>query len=880
MEKAYEPNKIESSVYEDWENASCFKPTGKGSPISVVIPPPNVTGVLHLGHALNLTLQDMLVRKYRLSGYDVCWIPGTDHAGIATQNVVEKQLRKQNVSRQSLGRKGFVDKVWEWKHEFGERITNQVRKLGASVDWSRERFTMDEGCHDAVLETFVDLYNKDLIYRGEYIINWCPRCETALSDIEVEHEDAKGSLWHIKYPVVNSKTNESIVIATTRPETLFGDTAIAVYPSDKRYKHLIGTHVHLPLTNRTIPIIADAHVDPEFGSGAVKVTPAHDANDYAIGDRHSLERIKIMDQTGKMNENSPDVYQGMDRFDCRKQLVDDLEKQGFLEKIEDHQLSRGHCYRCHTVIEPYLSKQWFVAMKKMAKAGIDVIKTGDIKFTPSRWEKIYFDWMGDIRDWCISRQIWWGHRIPVFYCDSCDDPIVQKVAPTACPNCKGITITQDEDVLDTWFSSALWPFETFGWPKQNHDLKKYYPTTFLITGYDIITFWVSRMIVMGLEQMKQIPFKDVYIHGLIRDSKGKKMSKSVGNAVDPLQLVDEYGADALRWSLASSATLGGQDIRYTEEKVRSCRNFMNKIWNASRYILMIVEQHPVEKWVDEDGIEDAATSIGDQWILSEFYTMLDKVNDGYEAKNFALVCDLLWDFIWNKFCDWYVEMSKFNKQSSVQVLGFLLVRILQCIHPIAPFISETLWSTLKVAGFNHLGERLIQDSWPKSMPNLKNEAIEGQMILILELIRETRHIKKQLNISPAKDIELIIEAANEMSLEALNWGKDILGFLANASQITFESSLKERPKQAVSSVVQSVQLFIPLKGLVDIDKEISRLSKQVAKIDIELARANGKLSNQGFLGKAPENVVEKIRQAASSLQEEKSLLEKQLAGLA
>ncbi len=878
MDKVYNPEAMESERYQYWVESGCFQPQGEGDPFSVVIPPPNVTGVLHMGHALNITLQDSLVRYKRMNGYRVCWVPGTDHAGIATQNVVEKALQKEGKSRHEMTRETFLDHVWTWKNQYGGQILEQIKRLGASVDWSRERFTMDDGCKEAVLDHFVSLHEQGYIYRGEYIVNWCPKNKTAISDIEVEHKEVQGHLWHIRYPF-KDKPDEGIIVATTRPETMFGDVAVAVHPNDDRYKQMIGKHLILPLQNKEIPIVADRHVDKDFGSGAVKVTPAHDPNDFEIGNRHDLPRVKVMDESAVMNDQVPEAYQGLDRYACRKKVVADLEEAGLLVRIEDHTHSVGYNSRSGAVIEPYLSKQWFIDMKKLAKPAIDAVKSGDITFTPKRWEKLYFEWMESIRNWCVSRQIWWGHQIPVWYCDTeaCEEIVVSRETPTTCTACGGDTLRQDEDVLDTWFSSALWPFSTLGWPNKTADLEAFYPTSVLVTGYDIITFWVSRMITMGVLQTKQAPFSNVYIHGLVRDSSGKKMSKSLGNAVNPLDLIDSYGADALRYSLASLSTLGGQDIKFSEEHIRSCRNFANKVWNVSRYIMMIIEG---EETVIQPEKALKTTMVESQWVLSRFQATLNDINEAYDNYNFALAADRLWEFTWNVFCDWYTEMSKINKQGSVEVLTYILLNILKIAHPMMPFITEDIWqkirATKKVDG---LSEQLITAAWPVSNPELVNPTLDTTFEKITETVREIRNMRKQLNISPGKEATLILVAPDTADYDALKAGKPFIQKLAKISEVTLWRSVKDKPQQASSSVVQKVAIFMPLQGLIDIDKERTRLQKKYETLSKEVEGTKKKLTNKQFLEKAPTAVVDKIKGQQSTLLEEQGLLEKQLEQL-
>lgn len=883
METVYSPKDIEDKHYQKWEQSGAFKPAKAGDPFTIVMPPPNVTGVLHMGHALDHTLQDIVIRYKRMQGFRTLWVPGTDHAGIATQNVVEKALKKEGKNRFDLGREAFVQKVWDWKHQYGSHIEQQIRKLGDSVDWEHNRFTMDEGCHDAVLTHFIKLYDAGYLYRGYYIINWCPRCETALSDVEVEHEPAAGHLWEIRYPFTHDPKN-GIVVATTRPETMFGDVAVAVHPDDSRYKSVIGKTVTLPFVNREIPIIADEYVDPAFGSGAVKITPAHDLNDFEMGKRHQLDTILVMTEKAIMNDQVPPQYQGLSREKCRAALVPDLESAGFLVGIKDHELSKGTCYRCQTIVEPYLSKQWFVKMKEITRPAIDAVRNGDIEFIPKRWEKLYFDWMESIRDWCVSRQIWWGHRIPVWYRKDDPDqtPILARNETEAIAKAGTTEIYQDNDVLDTWFSSALWPFETLGWPEKTDDLNVFYPNSLLVTGYDIITFWVSRMITMGLYQMKTIPFKTVYVHGLVRDASGRKMSKSVGNAVDPLALIDQFGADALRFSLASMATLGGQDIKFSIEKVESCRNFANKLWNVSRFILMSVEEAGQSIQFDSDPAElDVAVNQGPNgWILSVYQTTLGEVNRAYEHYNFAQAAELLWEFTWNKFCDWFIEMSKDDKVAALPVLTTILAGILKLLHPFMPFITEEIWERFRESGLITLKDtesNLIGAPWPKGNSAWKNEKLESDFALGLEIIREIRNARKQLNVPPKNRSNLIVQTDSNPDKLAVEMLENIIKKLGRVDAVSFISTAAEKPDKSAALVVGTMSLFLPLSGLIDVADEIARLAKQVAKIDQELGAIMAKLGNSNFRDKAPAEVVAKIQAQADDLTQQKALLDQQIS---
>ncbi len=866
---SYEHENVEEKWYPFWEASGYFKPSGDGKPMSMVIPPPNVTGALHMGHALNNTLQDIVARFYRLQGRRVLWVPGTDHAGIATQNVVEKQLAKEGLSRDQLGRDAFVKRVWEWKEQYGNTITRQLRKLGASVDWSHERFTMDEGCSRAVRTNFVRLYEDGLIYRDEYIINWCPRCHTAISDIEVEHHDAEGHLWHLRYPINNGNKDDVVVVATTRPETMFGDTAVAVNPKDPRYAHLIGKDLILPFTDRTIPVIADDHVDMSFGSGAVKVTPAHDPNDFHIGIRHQLPRIVVLDSTAHMNENAPQQYQGLDRYACRKQLITDLDKAGFLEKTDKHAHSVGHCYRCQTTIEPYLSKQWFVRMEKLAPEPIAVVRDHSIEFIPQRWTKLYFDWMENIRPWCISRQIWWGHRIPVWYCEDCGKEIASTTTPTQCPACQSKNLSQDEDVLDTWFSSALWPFSTLGWPDKTSDLAAFYPTTILITGYDIITFWVSRMITMGLYNMKKIPFKDVFIHGLVRDAQGRKMSKSIGNVIDPLIIIKEKGADVLRFTLASLVTSGGQDIRLMDEKITSSRNFINKLWNMSRYVLM---QEPATA-SKLDGQNKA-----DQWILAKLSNTLTLVQKYYQSYDFSFVIESLYEFVWNDFCDWYLEMTKLHKETSQATLVFVLNAILKLLHPVTPFITEELWHKLKEHPHFPAEEKdhptLMTSAWP-TMPTISLDVAQSleTVDLMKNIIKEIRNIKAEAKIPLNKKGTLYI-IGREKELTPYT---PYMKLLARLDDVCFTSTAPA--EKHLFAIIDDVKLFIPLEGLIDSDKERERLKKEADKLSGDIERLRAKLNNEGFIDKAPPAVISLEQKNLAERTQQLKVIQSKLADL-
>ncbi|SFE70301.1 valine--tRNA ligase [Alteribacillus iranensis] len=852
MPTKYDPQATETKWYPFWTNGDFFKATGNEDkePYTIVIPPPNVTGRLHLGHAWDTTLQDIISRAKRMQGYDTLWLPGMDHAGIATQAKVEGKLREEGTSRYDLGREKFLEKSYEWKEEYADFIRQQWAKLGLSLDYSRERFTMDEGLSKAVREVFVKLYEKDLIYRGEYIINWDPDTQTALSDIEVEYKDVQGHFYHMRYPLKDGSGH--IEIATTRPETMLGDTAVAVHPEDERYKHLIGKKVVLPIVGREIEIIADDYVDMEFGSGAVKITPAHDPNDFEMGNRHDLERVLIMDESGKMNENAG-KYQGMDRFECRKQLVKDMQEEGVLFEIEEHMHSVGHSERSGAVVEPYLSTQWFVKMKPLAEQAIELQKQeGKVNFVPDRFEKTYLHWLENIRDWCISRQLWWGHRIPAWYHKETGEIHVGHEAPADIENWE-----QDEDVLDTWFSSALWPFSTMGWPDTaSEDFKRYYPTDVLVTGYDIIFFWVSRMIFQGLEFTGERPFKDVLIHGLVRAADGRKMSKSLGNGVDPMDVIEKYGADALRFFLATGTT-PGNDLRFHWEKVEANWNFANKIWNASRFALMNMEGLTYEE-IDLSGDK----TIADRWILTRLQETIQDVTRLMDRYEFGEVGRLLYNFIWDDVCDWYIEMAKLPlygedeqaKQTTRSVLAYVLDQTMRLLHPIMPFITEEIWQHLP-----HKGESITVAPWPEVKKEMIDSAAVEDMELLKNVIRTVRNTRAEMNVAPSKPIDLQIKAANQQVLQQLERGRDYIERFCNPEQLHVDTDI-EAPEKSVSQVVTGAELYMPLAGLIDIDEEIARLEKEKEKLDKEVTRVQKKLSNEGFLKKAPEQVVEEEKQ--------------------
>lgn len=870
LEKGYDPAKVEDKWSGYWINNSFFKADVNDlrKTFSVVIPPPNVTGSLHMGHALNNTLQDILARFKRMDGFNVLWMPGTDHAGIATQNVVERELAQKGKSRHSLGREKFIEHIWKWREEFGGIIINQLKKLGASCDWSRERFTMDEGLSMAVREVFVELYHEKLIYRGDYIINWCPRCQTALSDLEVEHEETEGYLYYLKYPLYNSK--KFIVVATTRPETMLGDTAVAVNPNDERYKKLIGKTAVLPIMGREIPVIADEYVNKDFGTGAVKVTPAHDVNDFEMGLRHNLEAIRVMDVDGRMND-SAGPYRGLDRFRCRKEIIEEFQKNGTLKKRENYSHNIGHCYRCKMVIEPTLSKQWFVKVKPLAEPAIEAVKDSRIRIIPASWEKTYFEWMNNIRDWCISRQIWWGHRIPAWYCNDCGEVIVSKEDPTQCTKCMSSNISQETDVLDTWFSSALWPFSTMGWPEQTKELELFYPTSVLVTGFDILFFWVARMIMMGIKFMGKVPFNDVYIHALVRDIEGKKMSKSKGNVIDPLVIIEKYGADAFRFTLAAFAAQG-RDIKLSEERIGGYRNFANKVWNASRFSLMNMEGYD-ENLIDKDKIE---YTLSDKWIMSRLNRTIEQTRDALENYRFNEGAHLLYQFVWHEFCDWYIELIKpylFDKADSKlrlntqHVLLGVLNTVLCLLHPFMPFITEEIWSKLP----NSEGSITVHQ-YPKSDSNLIDEKAEAEMNLIIDIVGNIRNVRGEMNIPPATQVETFLYTEDQETYDKLERNKDHIKNLARIGTLSISSNKKEY-KSSATAVVDKVEIFVPLKGIIDFYEEEKRLKKESDKIEKKLILLNKKLSNEDFLSKAPSHVIEDERIENINLIEKKRKFE-------
>ncbi|MGM0410786.1 MAG: valine--tRNA ligase [Bacillota bacterium] len=876
LDKRYDPDQVEDKWYERWENRGYFEAEldDNKETYSIMMPPPNITGQLHLGHALDNTLQDIYARYKRMQGFDTLWLPGTDHASIATEVKVVDKLRKEGKEKAEIGREGFLKEAWKWKDEYGERITNQLRKMGSSCDWTRERFTMDAGCNKAVKEVFVDLYEKGLIYQGDYIVNWCPDCHTTLSNVEVEHEEKEGKIYHINYPFKNKDGH--ITVATTRPETMLGDTAIAVDPDDERYKDLVGEKVILPLMNREIPIIEDEYVDSDFGTGMVKVTPAHDPNDFEIGQRHDLKLIKVIDEDANMTDKAGE-YVGLNRYECREKIINDLDEKALLEKIEEHEHSVGQCYRCDTVIEPMVSKQWFVKMEPLAKPAINAVKDGEIEFIPQRFTKVYLNWLENIEDWCISRQLWWGHRIPVWYCEDCGEVIVDKEVPETCPACGSENLKQDEDVLDTWFSSALWPFSTLGWPENTKELERFYPTDMLVTGRDIIFFWVARMIFMGIEFMDEIPFSDVYIHGLIRDAQGRKMSKSLGNGIDPLEVIDKFGADALRFTLITGNT-PGNDMRFREERLEASRNFANKIWNASRFILMNVEDLNWDE-IDEDELD---YTLADKWMISRFNKITEKIEKALSNYNVGLVSETLYDFIWSEFCDWYIELIKprlyqdedLRAKRTAQYVGTnILEGILRLLHPVMPFITEEIWQKLPAAK----GESIMLAKWPEIEEEKIDKNIESKMNLIMDVITSIRNIRNEMKVNPGKEIKAILFAENKA--DVLESGKEYIKDLAKIEDLTITSELESTPDKASTTIVSGVEVILPLAGMVDIDKEIKRLKDDLDEINSEINRAESKLNTDGFVNKAPEKVVQKERDKLKEYKDKKEKLKNRLKEL-
>ena len=869
LAKAYEPNEVEDRIYDFWIKGNYFHavPDPDKEPYTIVIPPPNITGQLHMGHALDNTLQDILIRWKRMQGYSALWLPGTDHASIATEAKIVEAMRKEGISKEDLGREKFLERAWDWKKQYGGRIVEQLKKLGSSCDWERERFTLDEGCSKAVKHVFVNLYNKGLIYRGERIINWCPHCKTSISDAEVEFEEKEGSFWHLRYPL--SDGSGYIQLATTRPETMLGDTAVAVHPDDERYKALIGKTVTLPIVNKEIPIVADEYVEMDFGTGVVKITPAHDPNDFEVGLRHNLPVINVMNDDGTMNENAG-KYNGWTSQDCRKAIVEELDSLGLLIKVEPIKHNVGTCYRCSTVVEPRVSTQWFVKMEPLAKPAIEAVKNSEVKFIPERMNKTYFNWMENIRDWCISRQLWWGHRIPAWYCGDCGEVIVSETPVCTCPKCGGKNLKQDEDTLDTWFSSALWPFSTLGWPDETEELKYFYPTNTLVTGYDIIFFWVARMIFSGIEHMGEVPFKTVFFHGLVRDAQGRKMSKSLGNGIDPLQEIEKYGADALRFTLVTGNS-PGNDIRYSDERVNASRNFANKIWNAARFILMNIEGKDVKCEIPEK------LYLEDKWIISKFNNVANEVTENLEKFELGIAVSKLYDFLWDDFCDWYIELAKIRMNgededsaaSARQVLVWVLSSTLKLLHPFMPYITEEIWQTLP-----HEGEALVIASWPKYDEALNFAAEAAEMEKVMSLIRAVRARRSDMNVPPSKKAHIYIETAEPTAFDT---EKNAIMRLAYASGCETGNSFNV--EGAVTVVTENCKAYIPMNELVDFEAEKKRLNKELESAQKQLDTVNAKLNNEKFMSKAPENVVAGVRANGEKLTEKIRLIKESLEAL-
>lgn len=874
--KVYDPASVEKKWYEFWEKNRYFhaEPEPGKKPFSIVIPPPNITGKLHMGHALDNTLQDILIRWHRMMGDNTLWMPGYDHAGLATQIKVEEVLKKEEgKTRFDLGREEFVKRVWAWKEEYGDRIINQLKCLGISCDWERKRFTMDEGCSRAVRETFVSLFEKGLIYKGTRITNWCVNCHTALSDIEVEHEDTPGHLWYVRYPVVGEE-DTYLTIATTRPETIPGDTAVAVNPEDERYAKLIGKTLRLPILNREIPVIADSYVDTKFGTGAVKITPSHDPNDYEMGLRHNLPEIVVIGKDGVMTEEAG-PFAGLERYECRKQIVARLKEEGYLVKIEEHSHAVGHCQRCHNIVEPLVSTQWFVKMQPLVKAAVDCVTDGRTQFVPERFTKNYTGWMENIHDWCISRQIWWGHRIPVWYCDDCGEMSASRTDLEKCPKCGSTHIHQDEDALDTWFSSALWPFSTMGWPDNTELLKQFYPTSVLVTGYDIIFFWVARMLIMGMEFMKEIPFEKVFIHGLVRDSQGRKMSKSLGNGIDPLEVIEKYGADTLRFMLITGNT-PGNDMRFYWERVEGTRNFANKIWNASRFALMNMEGY------DKDA-ELAPYTLADKWILSRLQDTVKDVTGLLERFELGEAGRAIYDFIWSEVCDWYIEIAKprlYNKEAAAErataqhVLATVLVSAMKLLHPYMPFITEEIYQCLP-----HEAESIMISKWPVTDESLIDPEAERGMNAIMDSIKAIRNMRAEVNANPGKKIPAIMLVSEDLREVVAN-NDSYIKLLGGIDNLELRPLNGEKPENAMAAVVTGIEVYLPLAGLIDVEKETQRLSKELAAMEKDLQRAGGKLNNAGFLAKAPEDVIAKERAKYEELSGKIEAVKKRMAYLA
>ena len=859
MEKKYDPSSFEDRLYAEWEESGCFKAVRDDNkvPFTIVMPPPNITGQLHMGHAMDETLQDVIIRFKRMQGYCALWLPGTDHASIATEVKIVEEMKRENLTKEQLGREGFLKRAWQWKEKYENRICTQIKKLGSSCDWSRLTFTMDEKCSRAVREVFVNLYNKHLIYRGNRIINWCPKCRTTLSDVEVEYAEEDGNLWHIRYFVEG--TDEALVVATTRPETMFGDTGVAVNPADPRYKGYIGKNVILPVSGKAIPVVGDEHADMEFGTGVVKITPAHDPNDFEVGLRHGLPVLRVMNDDGTMNAEAG-KYEGLDRYECRKRLLKELEEGGYLVKTAPHRHNVGHCYRCNATVEPIISRQWFVKMAPLARPAIAAVTDKKVTFIPERFAKTYYNWMENVKDWCISRQLWWGHRIPVWYCSSCGAEICEKDDPDVCPVCGSAEIRQDEDVLDTWFSSALWPFSTLGYPDDTSDLEYFYPTDVLVTGYDIIFFWVSRMIFSGLEHMRKVPFHDVLMHGLVRDEKGRKMSKSLGNGVDPLKVIEKYGADSLRFSLLQGVA-PGNDTRYSDAKVEACSNFMNKIWNASRFVITNAEGNAVKP------ISEVRLSAADKWIVSRLQSVIRDVTLTLNKFELGVACQILYDFTWSDLCDWYIELSKpalyggdaAKKEAALSTLVFVLDNTLRLLHPFVPFITDEIYRSLPGAE----GTIMLKE-FPRYNSKLAYKKDAAAFAGVMDVIREVRAVKAEVGCAPSKKVSLYVVTENKRLISA---NEDCILKLAGAKEIKFISEASEAGEKTVTKVLHCGTVYIPMGELVDADKERERLQGELENVTAEIRRADGKLNNQGFMSKAPKKLVD----------EERAKLEKYLA---
>ncbi len=873
LEKNYNPADIETRLYNKWQEKKYFHAEidKDKKPFTIVMPPPNITGQLHMGHALDNTMQDILIRFKRMQGYSALWVPGTDHASIATEAKIVEAMKKEGITKEEIGREKFLERAWNWKKEYGGRIVTQLKKIGSSADWDRERFTMDEGCSEAVKEVFVNLYNKGLIYKGERIINWCPKCLTSISDAEVEYEDQAGHFWHLSYPL--SDGTGCIQMATTRPETMLGDTAVAVNPNDERYKDMIGKTVILPLVHREIPIIADDYVDMEFGTGVVKITPAHDPNDFEVGLRHNLPVINVMTEDAKITEEYP-RYAGMDRYEARKAIVADLEAEGVLVKIEDHSHNVGVCYRCHTTVEPRVSKQWFVKMKKLAEPAIDAVKQGDTKFVPPHFDKTYFHWLEGIRDWCISRQLWWGHEIPAFYCDDCEEVLVTKEEHPVCPKC-GKAMRKDPDTLDTWFSSALWPFSTLGWPKQTEELKYFYPTTVLVTGYDIIFFWVIRMMFSGLEHTGKVPFEKVFIHGLVRDSQGRKMSKSLGNGIDPLEVIEKYGADALRFTLITG-NAPGNDMRFYWERVEASRNFANKVWNASRFIMMNLPEDGISP-VPAEQLTDA-----DKWILSKVNTLVKQVTENMEKYELGIAADKLYSFIWEEFCDWYIEMVKprlysnedTTRQAALFTLQTVLITSLKLLHPYMPFVTEEIFCTLQ-----NKEESIMISDWPKYSESLVFEKEEQAVEVIKEAVRGIRNIRAEMNVAPSKKAKVFVVSKQQDIRTIFENGKVFFATLGYASSVVIQEDKTGIDEDAVSVMIPNAFIYMPFAELVDVEKEMERLTKEKERLEKEITRVNTMLGNPNFVSKAPEKKIKEEKEKQAKYMQMMTQVEERLAHL-